>query len=180
MPQSKRRINYVGFGNLMSFALLCEGMLDVDDKEDQRLVEAFRAHVGAASFPCVGAKAAMGRGSLAILVCSDIASAWDDLRIHQKLLDWSEDYQREPALFRSLAVIFARPRDLTEEEFERHMWDRLQSLSDKDGWLGQTYDNAVSADPSDPHFGLSFGGRPISWSGCIQGRRVRHASLNDR
>ena len=38
------------------------------------------------------------------------------------------------------------------------MWARLQSLADKDAWRGQPYDEKVSADPSDPHFSLSFGG----------------------
>ena len=39
------------------------------------------------------------------------------------------------------------------------MWDRIQSLSDKDDWLQQPYDDAVSANTDDPHFGLSFGGQ---------------------
>ena len=38
------------------------------------------------------------------------------------------------------------------------MWERIQSFADKDAWLGQPYDAAVSADPDDPHFSLSFGG----------------------
>ena len=38
------------------------------------------------------------------------------------------------------------------------MWQRLQSLADKDVWLGQDYDPQVSADPGDPHFSLSLGG----------------------
>ena len=38
------------------------------------------------------------------------------------------------------------------------MWERIQSLADKDEWRGQPYDHRVSADPEDPHFSLSFGG----------------------
>src|SRR5690606_13013174 len=49
------------------------------------------------------------------------------------------------------------PRTLSEEAFERCLWDRLQSLADKDAWRGQRSDERVSADPSDPHFSLSFG-----------------------
>jgi len=133
-------------------------MLDTYQKHDERLSGAFREHVEANEFPCVGAKAAMARGTLKTMVCHDIASAWDDLRIHKALLDWSQEYTRAPGIFRSLAVIFAHSRPLTEERFEELMWERLQSLADKDEWLGQSYDDAVSADPSDPHFGLSFGG----------------------
>jgi len=59
---------------------------------------------------------------------------------------------------RSLAVIFDGPTDLSETQFEKLLWTRIQSLADKDAWLGQTYDKRVSADPKDPHFSLSFGG----------------------
>ena len=59
---------------------------------------------------------------------------------------------------RSLAFAFEGPADLDEIEFEQAMWERLQSLADKDAWLGQEYDRRVSADPADPHFSLSFAG----------------------
>lgn len=58
-----------------------------------------------------------------------------------------------------MAVIFRTPFGGSEAEFEEALWRRIQSLTDKDGWLGQSYDQAVSADPDDPHFGLSFGGQ---------------------
>jgi FPC/CPF motif-containing protein YcgG len=61
-------------------------------------------------------------------------------------------------LFQSFAVVFQGPVDLDEEAFERALWDRVQSLHDKDVWRGQTYDSRVSADPGNPHFSLSFGG----------------------
>ena len=34
----------------------------------------------------------------------------------------------------------------------------MQSLSDKDTWLGLPYDERVGSHPDDPHFSLSFGG----------------------
>lgn len=109
-------------------------------------------------FPCVGAKSAMARGTLKTLVCHSITSAWDDVRIHSELLEWAKAYRADPAGLRSLAIVFDGPRDLTEEQFEAAMWQRLQSLADKDEWRGQPYDRSVSADPDDPHFSLSFGG----------------------
>ena len=39
------------------------------------------------------------------------------------------------------------------------MWDRIQSLADKDSWRGQDYDGSVSPHPDDPKFSLSFGGQ---------------------
>lgn len=80
------------------------------------------------------------------------------MKIHDELLQWAYDYRNDPGGLRSLAVVFEAPLDLSEEEFEQHIWDRIQSLADKDHWRGQPYDQRVSADPDNPHFSLSFGG----------------------
>jgi FPC/CPF motif-containing protein YcgG len=116
------------------------------------------SYVGAADFPCVGAKAALARGTLQVLACNRIDSAWDDLRIHDSLLTFAAEYRKDPQLFRSFAVVFEGPDDLDEGAFEAALWERAQSLSDKDVWRGQGYDPSVSADPDSPHFSLSFGG----------------------
>ncbi len=117
-----------------------------------------RARIAEPDFPCVGAKSALARGTLKTLVCHSLTSNWDDLRIHEALMDWAEEYRADPTGLRSLAVVFSGPDDLTEAEFETLMWERIQSCADKDHWLGQRYDHRVSADPDDPHFSLSFGG----------------------
>jgi FPC/CPF motif-containing protein YcgG len=106
----------------------------------------------------VGAKSALGRGTLKTLACRSIASAWDDLRIHEELRRWAASYRRRPGLFRSLAVIFEGPSDLDETAFEQAMWERIQSVTDKDVWRGLPADQRVSSNPGDPHFSLSFGG----------------------
>ncbi|MGC6399657.1 guanitoxin biosynthesis heme-dependent pre-guanitoxin N-hydroxylase GntA [Sphingomonas sp. FW199] len=116
------------------------------------------AHVEERSFPCVGAKAALARGTLSVLACDRIDSAWDDVRIHDRLMAFVEEYRRDRALYRSMAVVFDGPAELDEPAFEGALWRRVQSLSDKDVWRGQTYDPRVSADPDNPHFSLSFGG----------------------
>ncbi|MGN6124675.1 MAG: guanitoxin biosynthesis heme-dependent pre-guanitoxin N-hydroxylase GntA [Sphingomonas oligoaromativorans] len=115
-------------------------------------------HVADATFPCVGAKAALARGTLKVLVARDLASGWDDLRIHDRLLSFAGEYRADPGLYRSLAVVFEGPVTLSEGEFEQAIWSRIQSMSDKDVWRGQNYDDTVSHDPEDPHFSLSFGG----------------------
>jgi len=130
----------------------------VDELEDQRLKDAFEHFVRDAAFPCVGAKSALSRGTLRTVACWSIVSAWDDLRIHRELLAWAKDYRKNPGLFRSIAFVFAQPGDLSEQQFEQALWERLQSLADKDAWLSQPYDERVSGDPDDPHFCLSFGG----------------------
>jgi FPC/CPF motif-containing protein YcgG len=124
-----------------------------DDAED-----AFLAMIADPAFPCVGAKSAAARGSLQVVRARDLTSAWNDLQITHDLLEWSWRYKNERVGLRSLAVIFDGPGDLTEREFEAAMWQRLQSIADKDAWLGQQPDERVSGDPDDPHFSLTFGG----------------------
>lgn len=122
-----------------------------------RLVSALQAHIGDRAFPCVGAKSAMNSGMLEVITAWSIKSAWDDVAIHKSLLDWSRRYETEKEGLRSLAVVFSEPDNLDEASFEVAMWQRIQSLADKDNWLGQRYDASVSGDPDDPHFSLSFG-----------------------
>jgi FPC/CPF motif-containing protein YcgG len=124
----------------------------------QKLEQKLFSHVEDRAFPCVGAKAALARGTLEVLACNHMDSAWDDVRIHDALLSFTEEYRRDKAMFRSFAVIFEGPVDLDEQAFEATLWDRVQSLSDKDVWRGQDYDPRVSHDPANPHFSLSFGG----------------------
>ncbi len=125
---------------------------------DHPLARKFREFIQHPDFSCIGAKSALSRGNLRILVARDIRSGWNDLQLYPELLAFIRDYQRQPTLFRSFAVLFEGPEMLEEKDFERHLWDRLQSFSDKDAWLGERSDPRVSADPDSPHFSLSFGG----------------------
>lgn len=120
------------------------------------LAEEFRTFLGRPDFPCVGAKSALARGTLQFIVARDITSAWDDLRIYSALFNFVETYRARPSLFQSFVVLFREPTELDEARFEDFLWQRIQSLTDKDGWHGQRHDTRVSADPSDPHFSLSF------------------------
>ena len=61
-------------------------LFPASDPSEPESAALLRAHIAAADFPCVGAKAAMARGTLEILGTRDIASAWDDLSIHHSLI----------------------------------------------------------------------------------------------
>lgn len=130
----------------------------VDEQAQANAEDALFETIAAPAFPCVGAKSAMARGTLKVLACHSLDSSWDDLTVHQALLDWAAEYRADPGGLRSLAVSFDGPYNLDETRFEELMWQRIQSFADKDAWLGQPYDHRVSADPDDPHFSLSFGG----------------------
>ena len=134
-------------------------MLPPTTDDDHPLAEQFRAFVRDTAFPCVGAKSALAKGQMRIVVARDIRSGWDDLRIYPGLLDLAKSYADDPVLFQTFIVVFEQDWALSEASFEAAMWARIQSLSDKDAMFAQTPDCRVSADPDDPHFSLSFGGQ---------------------
>jgi uncharacterized protein len=131
----------------------------VDFDNDHPVAGAFRDMVQTPEFPCVGAKAALAKEQMDILVCRDITSGWDDLRIHPALLEVIDRYTTDNRIFRTLVVIFERSTTLSEDAFEEALWQRVQSLADKDDWKGFPVDDTVSPDPDSPHFSLSFGGK---------------------
>ena len=133
-------------------------MYRVDDNGDDPLAHRFRSFITDRSFPCVGAKAALKRDGMRFIVARDFRSAWDDLRIIPALFDLARSYRAAPELFQSLVVLFEKGAPRDEHRFEQGLWTRLQSLSDKDEWLGQRADPRVAHDPDDPHFAMSFGG----------------------
>ena len=133
-------------------------MLSVPDDRSHPLADRFTQFIAAADFPCVGAKAALNRDGIRFVVARDFRSGWDDLRILPGLLDLAKSYRRDPVPFQSLVVLFETGAPEGEEAFEQQLWARLQSLSDKDQWLGQAPDPRVAHDPADPHFAMSFGG----------------------
>jgi FPC/CPF motif-containing protein YcgG len=133
-------------------------------------------------FPCVGAKSALQKGRLTTYLARRIDSAWNDVEVQDQLMHFAWAYHQQPSLFTSFAVIFEGPDGLSEAQFERHMWERIQSLTDKDSWRGQPHDERVSADPGDPHFSLSFGGEGFFIVGLHPGasrpaRRFSHPTM---
>jgi uncharacterized protein len=133
-------------------------MLMMNVAKDRDIIQKFEQFVSDAAFPCVGAKSALNKGQMHFVLADDICSAWDDLRILPYIGALAKHYRATPDLFQTLVVIFRKSDKLTERRFERAVWDRLQSLSDKDEWLGQPVDPRISTDPEDPHFAVSFAG----------------------
>ena len=157
-------------------------MLSPANDVDHPLTERFRRFVGDTAFPCVGAKAALNRDGMRFVVARDFRSAWDDLRILPSLLALAGSYRAEPLLFQSLVVLFEEGAPDDEAAFEAQLWERLQSLTDKDQWLGQPADPRVAHDPGDPHFAMSFGGEAFFVVGLHplasrQGRRFETPAM---
>lgn len=150
---------------------------------DHRLAEAFRDFISSPEFPCVGAKSAVKKGDLTIVVARRITSNWDDQRIHSAMLGFIARYRNRPDLFQSFAVIFANDEQLDERRFEDALWDRMRSLVAKDAaGLRHPWDARVSSDPQDPHFSMSVAGEAFFVVGLHPGasrpaRRFKRATL---
>lgn len=133
-------------------------MLLPPDDTAHPLAERFREFIRHRPFPCVGAKSALSRGGMTVIVAKGVDAASDDARIYAALLAFICRYRQAPDLFRSFAVVFSGEAPGTEDEFEAALWARLQSLADRDGRLRQPHDPRVAEDPEDPHFSVSLGG----------------------
>ena len=131
----------------------------VDERSAIELATRFRDFIEAREFPCVGAKSALGRDQMTAFVASDLQSAWDDVALVRELVEFAHFYAKHRPMFATFVTFFPLTQPLTEEQFERALWERIASLQAKDEWLGQQYDEAVSDDPTSPNFSLSFGGQ---------------------
>ena len=129
------------------------------DAPSPRLAAALTGLVEKPDFPCVGAKSALAQGNLAVEPAFSINSARDDVRIHERLAQWSRTAQVGDKGFRSLAVVFAGPIGLDEQGFEAALWQRLGALTKLDRVAGHAQAAGFSADPYQPDFALSFGGK---------------------
>jgi uncharacterized protein len=122
------------------------------------IADELREFVADASFPCVGAKAALRRHQLEILVADDIRRDFSDRAITRRLQDFAIGHDLDDKLFVSQAVIFRNDADLSEDAFETCLWQRLSSLHkiDREDYH---WDPSVDSDPDSPHFSLSIGGK---------------------
>ena len=117
------------------------------------------AFIAQTEFPCVGAKSASATGGLRTIAARDITLSDDDLEIHCELETWVALNPMQKNGFCSFAVIFREPHPLSELQFEQALWERLQSLADKDAWRRWGYDTSVSRLPDHADFAVSFAGK---------------------
>lgn len=127
-------------------------------QEADHIAAELERFVAAPNFPCIGAKAALRRHQLAILVVPDIRSPAADLLITRRLQAFAVDHDNDVDLFVSQAVVFRNRVALSEGDFETHLWQRLTSLHVIDQ-RDFKWDSKVDSDPASPHFSLSIGGK---------------------
>jgi FPC/CPF motif-containing protein YcgG len=84
--------------------------------------------------------------------------------------------QSPDALYVSFIVLFSDTDALSEEDFEKYLWQRLQGIHDADP---HAWDPAVSDDPSSAEFSMSIGGHAFYIVGLHPGssRLARRANV---
>ena len=116
-------------------------------------------HVAARDFPCVGAKAALAKGTLNVLAANRIDSAWDDLRIHDGLLALRRRLSRGAGAVPQLRGRVRGARTISTNRPSRRCCGIASSrCPTRTSGAASAMTPRVSADPDNPHFSLSFGG----------------------
>ena len=121
------------------------------------LVKQFKAKIESASFPCVGAKAALHRSQLDIRINDDLRAPPHTETV-RALQQFSQEYRPDSPLFQSFIIVFRNPRSSTERSFEADLWRFLQRMHELDA-QHYDWDQSVSRDPQSDNFSYSIGGR---------------------
>jgi FPC/CPF motif-containing protein YcgG len=131
------------------------------------------------TFPCVGAKTALSRSQIEVFEGGSLLEADDDADLLRALETYIRTCCDDDSGFRSFVAIFPDTPALSEEGFERALWQKLNSLHEIDD---APWDPAVSDDPDDKNFSFSLAGKAFYIVGMHPAasrpaRRFRHPAL---
>ncbi len=123
--------------------------------ENASFLEEYKSFLHRKEYPCVAAKAAVQKQQIRVLVADHMACPKDDRAILDFLYNFVDEYRSAKNLFHSVAIIFKGPELVSEEDFEKMLWARLQSLANM-GANEYGYDKRVSSDPNASNFSFSL------------------------
>jgi FPC/CPF motif-containing protein YcgG len=114
-------------------------------------------YIGHKAFPCVGAKTALSKAQIEIFEGQSLLAADDDAMLLDSLKNYIQNCRNDDSSgFRSFIAAFPETPPLDEEQFEKALWSRLNSLHELDD---ADWDESVSDDPDDKNFSFSLGGK---------------------
>ncbi len=120
-------------------------------------VSRFKAFVGSATFPCVGAKSALNRGRMAFGLYQSLADTHDAAKLCEQLADFSRQFPQPGTDPVSYVAMFRQPV-ANEDDFHRRLWTHLQAMHDIDA-ASHPWNAAVSSDVDDKQFSFSIASR---------------------
>ncbi len=152
---------------------------------DDALSAQFFDFVDAASFPCVGSKAALARGAIQAHEFAALGNRANDASILDRLHAFAamiDEVDAGDTTVHSFVALFSGPFDADERRFEALLWSQLQRLHDLDVQRGSRWADDVSRNPDTPQFSLSLGGHPYFVIGLHPGasriaRRFTHPAM---
>lgn len=123
--------------------------------EDENVISTYLYSIKSPHFSCVAAKAALAGESIDFVVAGDLRCGNLDAKIVQSLQRFRP---AEQAKYASIAVLFPATPALSESDFDRFLWTRLQAPHNLDR-KSFPWDPTVSQNPASPDFGFSIGGQ---------------------
>jgi FPC/CPF motif-containing protein YcgG len=123
----------------------------------QGFVARFKAFVGSAAFPCVGAKSALNRGRMQFGLYDTLADTNDAASLCERLGEFSRQFPQLGTDPVSFVAMFRQPV-ANEDEFHRRLWTHLQAMHDIDA-ASHPWDISVSSDVDDKQFSFSIASR---------------------
>ncbi|MBC7912644.1 MAG: YqcI/YcgG family protein [Pyrinomonadaceae bacterium] len=125
------------------------------DLTDNTIIGNYLDYIKNEDFPCIAAKAALGREQIKCLVADHIACPHDDQRILDFMYDFVDNYRNSTELYHSATIIFKGPENIDEQSFDRFLWMRLQAISNLD-LVNYSYDDRVDSNPHSADFSFSL------------------------
>ena len=123
---------------------------------EARIETAFRDFVRQPDFPCLGAKSVVRLSSYTLEVYGALGESGGARAVVADLERFSSELGDEG--LSAFVAVFPQSPLGSETEFERRLWKQLQTIHEADPERARWADG-VSADPEDPHFSFSVGGR---------------------
>ncbi len=118
---------------------------------------AFRAFVNDRNYPCLGARAVVRQHGYRIGAYGALGVHGAATALGRDLQSFSEGFAEDSEGFGAFVAVFPESDIATEAEFEKKLWEQLTVLQQVD--LDTPWAADASADPDDPRFSFSFGGR---------------------
>ena len=126
-------------------------------RENTAIARKFRAFIERSTFPCLGAKAALNRGTYRLQSYTEFGNSMVSTYLASDLQRFINSPLRLRSDFATFGAIFSRPLEMTELEFEHRLWRILQQLNRIDAEKFD-WDPTVGRAPECANFAFSFGG----------------------
>lgn len=140
------------------------GVIDSNHVPLPDLGESFLDFIGNLTYPCVGAKSALSRGSIETHEFGKLGDHDNDkpmLDGLSRFVTMIEEHDCEKDLVHSYVAIFRGPIDMDELLFESLLWSQLWRIHQIDRLAGNHPAHDVSSDVNSPRFSLSLAGHPF-------------------